>query len=433
MRHQPIPISNVFIMKDISRFWRFGRSVFFGLLIVQGTCRANTNAFARPTAGNSDDILWRKPLSSDFSTVYSWENRKLISDAPALTILPNGEMLCSVQFWSRDVYSGFDTLADSLFGSDRCIILVSRDNGSTWEERSRIPYQTGKFLQHRSRLYFIGSGIDWQGLYITRSEDEGKSWSKPVLLREGSVYAASTGWVIRDNILYWAADDKKSGVQERAVFAFACDLDRDPLDPDSWRFSNIEHHPGLPQSFGRGSHNGGKWLEPNVVEFQGKLLVLVRVRVSQNQIDGVVPNVAAICDLSENEGQLDLEFSHYYPFPGAQNHFHILSDKASGLFWMTSNQVTGVAKHSYRGWGKERRFLMLHYSRDAQNWFPAGVLAAWPKETQAFNYCSPLIEGEDLLFVSRTAQNALNQHDNDKITFHRLPDFRRSAVNLFAE
>ena len=76
---------------------------------------------------------------------------------------------------------------------------------------------------------------------------------------------------------------------------------------------------------------------------------------------------------------------------------------------------------------------MLHYSLDAQNWFPAGVLAMWPRETQAFNYCTPVIEGEEFLFVSRTSQYAINQHDNDRITFHRLNNFRKTAVNLIPE
>ena len=132
---------------------------------------------------------------------------------------------------------------------------------------------------------------------------------------------------------------------------------------------------------------------------------------------------------TEND-ELTLKFSHYYPFPGAQNQFHIIKDEERGLYWMTSNQVTGRATDSYRGWGKERRFLMLHYSRDAQNWFPAGVLAMWRKETQAFNYCTPLIDGNDLLFVSRTSRDAANQHDNDCITFHRLENFRKTAVDL---
>ena len=74
---------------------------------------------------------------------------------------------------------------------------------------------------------------------------------------------------------------------------------------------------------------------------------------------------------------------------------------------------------------------MLHYSIDASNWFAAGCLAMWPKESQAFNYCTPLIDGDDLLLVSRTAEHARNQHDNDKITFHRVKAFRRTALTLF--
>ena len=376
-------------------------------------------------------VCRRSPLCTDFETVYAWDNRDVISDAPALVKLPGGTLLCSGELWSRDAYKGPDKLAEKLYGRKRCLIFASTDGGATWRQRSRMPFATGKFLWHQGKLHFVGSGIEWQGLYVARSTDGGRSWTAPVQLRSGKVYAASTGWVVHDDTLYWAADDMSPSVKNRAVFAFACDLSKDPLEPTSWRFSNSERHPGLPQTFGRGRHNGGKWLEPNVVEVDGKLLLIVRVRTSRGKVDGNVPNVAAVCDLEvTREGQLKLAFSHYYPVPGAQNQFHIIRDERSELFWMTSNQVTGMATGCYRGWGKERRFLMLHYSRDAQNWFQAGVLAMWNKETRAFNYCTPVVDGDDLLFVSRTARNAANQHDNDCITFHRLRDFRQTAVDL---
>ena len=134
--------------------------------------------------------------------------------------------------------------------------MPARTKAATWQERSRIPFNTGKFLLHNGLLYFIGSGIKWQGLHITSSSDRGRTWSNPVQLRNGKVYAASTGWVCRGNTLYWAADDMNRSVKDRAVFAFHCDLSRDPLDTASWQFSNDERHPGLPQSLGRGRHNG---------------------------------------------------------------------------------------------------------------------------------------------------------------------------------
>jgi hypothetical protein len=41
-----------------------------------------------------------------------------------------------------------------------------------------------------------------------------------------------------------------------------------------------------------------------------------------------------------------------------------------------------------------------------------------------------LVDGDDLLVACRTAKNGLNQHDNDLVTFHRLSDFRRHALDL---
>jgi hypothetical protein len=97
---------------------------------------------------------------------------------------------------------------------------------------------------------------------------------------------------------------------------------------------------------------------------------------------------------------------------------------------MMCNQVTGVAKECWHGWGNERRFLMLYYGLDGMNWFPAGCLAMLPKETQAHNYCTPVIQGEDLLVVSRTSLEGKNQHDNDAVTFHRFRGFRKAALGL---
>ena len=80
--------------------------------------------------------------------------------------------------------------------------------------------------------------------------------------------------------------------------------------------------------------------------------------------------------------------------------------------------------------GNERRFLMLMYSLDALNWFPAGCVAAWPSPGQGFQYNALLVDGDDLLVSSRTAKNAPNQHDNDLVTIHRVHDFRSLALNL---
>ena len=81
--------------------------------------------------------------------------------------------------------------------------------------------------------------------------------------------------------------------------------------------------------------------------------------------------------------------------------------------------------------GNDRRFLMLLYSVDALNWFQAGCVAQAKTLRQSFMYGSPVVNGDDLLVISRTSINAFDQHDADHATFHRVRNFRSLALNLF--
>ena len=131
--------------------------------------------------------------------------------------------------------------------------------------------------------------------------------------------------------------------------------------------------------------------------------------------------------------------------PGAQNKFFITYDEKSDLFWTpvnipTDNQnSTGWDKELWRkgflgGPGNERRILMLQYSRDCLNWFHAGCIAAWPSPMNSFSYAALLVDGEDLLILSRTCapgeKTARNNHDANLVTFHRARNFRSLALVL---
>ena len=83
--------------------------------------------------------------------------------------------------------------------------------------------------------------------------------------------------------------------------------------------------------------------------------------------------------------------------------------------------------------GNERRILMLYYSVDGLNWFQAGCVAMGSSFFQPFNYAALLVDGNDLLVISRTAKDAPNQHDADLVTFHRVKDFRSLALDLHPE
>lgn len=110
-----------------------------------------------------------------------------------------------------------------------------------------------------------------------------------------------------------------------------------------------------------------------------------------------------------------------------------------GLYWMVANAVTDhlqdrkpLAARGFSGVrpSDERCILNLSYSLDAFNWFCAGTVAMSPDPLESFSYASLLIDGDDLLVLSRTSLGGKNQHDTNLITFHRVHGFRSLALDL---
>ena len=146
-------------------------------------------------------------------------------------------------------------------------------------------------------------------------------------------------------------------------------------------------------------------------------MVLLRTR-----IDGfATSSICAVCDLADDGTNMDLQFTQFYPMPGAQNKFHIIYDDVSGLFWMTTNLV--VDSQNSQGWLKKLYKMG----------FQAGCVAMWPSLMQSFNYTAPLIDGQDMLILSCTSRNSRNQHDADLVTFHRVGNFRSLALDLYPQ
>ncbi|MGI5819620.1 MAG: sialidase family protein [Armatimonadota bacterium] len=381
------------------------------------------------------------PLAQQYEVVAKVDSRPdpatgeyTIGDAPSLAHLPDGGLLCAAPLITRPRGQG--------------VLRFHRsdDGGRTWR---RLPaesaFHCGRLIPQGEALYFVGAGpTRGEGIRIIRSDDMGESWSEPVELFAGGFYNAASGYVVRDGRLYWCFGSVNEAGSFNAAgsrtVVIAADFERDLTDPGAWRISDYLTYPGTPASLRRGVNDSpgapfhDHWLEGNVVEYRGALRVCWRTR-----IDGyATPGVAAICDLDDDGERLDYRFAQFYPWPGAQNHFHVIRDDVSGLHWMTSNLPTRSqdrvlareldADESFKGTpGNERRILALFCSFDALNWLPAGYVIVWPLRRQASNYAGLLIDGDDLLVVSRTARDAPNQHDNDLITFHRVEGFRGLA------
>ena len=389
-----------------------------------------------------------QPLAQEFTVVYQTPTKDIRTDAPSLLQLPNGSLLCAFSLVERKLDDR--TLREGKpeerkdLGSE---IIRSLDRGRTWEHISHVDLDAGIMFLHEGEIFFLCNRGSKSDVVLTSSDDGGSSWRPEVTIREGLFWNTSTGYARKNGKLYWALGQANTqgryNKRGSRLVGISGDLSRDLMDPSSWSFSNSVTYPGTPDALTRKLYStdakneeGDHWLEPNMVSEKDRLLLMARVRIDRYATSGV----AAVCDLVDTGQSLELGFTQFYPAPGAQNNFFILNDEVANLFWMTSNLPTRtqdlefqkeLSGNGFKGTpGNERRLLMLSYSLDALNWFPAGCLAMWPSPLQAFNYATLMIDGDDLLFACRTASQGINQHDNDLVTFHRLPQFRSCALDL---
>ena len=336
--------------------------------------------------------------------------------------------------------------------SRELLLSRSRDGGKSWTSLRPLPYGNATPFVHDGMLYMIvptatfGTRHDGGNkVLLLRSDDEGDSWSDPVTLFEGNYWNCHTGMATAGGRLYWAL------TEGGRLVAIAADLSKDLMQPGTWQMSNAVSLPGVPPTLTRGLYPpkagvwpvqwaSDVWLEPNVVHVHGRLRVLLRTIIDEY----ATASLCSVCDLEDSRSTLKLSFTQFYPLPGGQNKFFILYDDVSRLFWMASNLVTDsqdfqnnrerLIEIGYHGGpGNERRLLFLSYSLDALNWFPAGCIAKWPSPLQSFMYPSVAVDGDDLVLISRTSNDAQNQHDADLVTFHRIQEFRSLALNLRPE
>lgn len=341
--------------------------------------------------------------------------------SPGLCILPDGTYIAS-----HDEFGPKSTE----FRSAQTRIFRSKDKGVNWEQIANIDGQFwSNLFVHRGELYIMGVNKHHGNLIIRQSKDGGYTWTIPYssttgLILEGEYHTAPMP-IIEHNGRLWraveyaTAPSTKWGKRYSAMMV-SIPTDKDLLTAENWTRSN---HLPYDSTYLDGKFNA--WLEGNaVVSPEGKLLDILRVGVNAG-----TDECAAFVNISEDGRTASFDpHSGFVKFPGGSKKFSIRYDEQTKRYWMLTNLV----KPEYKtiGPANVRNTQALCSSPNLTNWtIHQTVLEHDDVMKHGFQYVEWLFEGNDIIFLSRTAYDddsggAKNNHDANFLTFHRIKDFR---------
>ena len=315
--------------------------------------------------------------------------------SPCILRLPNGVLLASMDFYRK---AGPQNLT---------VICRSEDDGKTWTYVTDLyPCYWGKMFLHKNRLYMLSISSEYGDVLIGCSEDEGVTWSEPKVLFRGSTNCMASGnhrgscIITRENGRIWTSVEYgawHSGKFLNAVLSI--DEKDDLLEPQNWTRSGFF----IPDPEWKKDYSVIGAIEGNVITTpDGELVNILRFGNA---------NKALMLKVDANNPDKELEFHKIIDFPMGHSKFEIVRHE-DGTYYAVGNR------------GKHRNILALYSSPDLENWeFEKDLINCeeYSAAVTAFQYPSVLLEGDELLVLSRTAWNGASTfHDANYITFHRF-------------
>lgn len=345
--------------------------------------------------------------------------------SPSLVILPNGDYVASHDFFGPE---------SSEWSQAETRIFRSRDKGKSWKKISSIrgAFWSSLFVNN-GILYLLGPDRHHGSVMIRKSTDGGRHWTQPAnkengVLLTGEYHCAPMPVINYKGYLWRPMETAFGPVREwgkrYGAMVMSAPVDADLLKAKSWKTSEAMLYDN---SYLNG--NFGGWLEGNfVVDKDGQMWDILRVD-NKKSFD----EKAAMISLSEDGKQKSFDpATGFINFDGGSKKFTIKYDSVSNYYWTLTNSIPQKYRDEYpdKNPATFRNVLMLRRSYDLKHWEDVQVILEHSDVIHhGFQYVDFLIEGKDILFLSRTAffdgkENAHNNHDANYLTFHKIADFR---------
>ena len=361
--------------------------------------------------------------------------------SPGIAILPDGTYVASHDFFGKE--------GEELRGTR---VFRSTDHGATWTPAAHLPEAAwGALFTHRGALYLQAIAGEYRDLVLLRSNDGGRTWTKPTDAKHGRLFKgrfhSAPVPVIEHAGRIWRAVEEAVNDQpwprNFASLVVSAPANADLLDAANWtRTNSVNFDP----TWVPGRRPG--WLEGNIVAGpDGRLVNILRVNA---EIDATsdfalhtpaagIPRyeVAARIDIAADGATARFDPMHgFFHLPGSQSKFTIRFDPQSRRYWSLINKITLL--HEDRDDRvspiAQRNVVALISSADLLNWREHGVVLRWREGEKltrqdrfAFQYLDWQFDGADLVAVARTAWGAQSFHNANLLTFHRVKNFRELA------